>query len=229
MAQAAKIITVFNEKGGAGKTTTACQLAGTFGHHGYDVLVADLDAQNASSKWLGAMQGENFPGTLWTGHQYGERTSSEIEKLSKKFDLIFIDCPPSVEATSTWSSLLVSDLALIPTKLNPTDINALHASLALAKKALLEAGRDYPVRIVPTAYKKTRTAQKIALEQIAKNKAFPEFSLIGVELNDRAAFENSPAYGATAHSMPGAKLAIEEIERLANAVAKILGISLDKE
>ena len=39
----------FTRKGGVGKTTTACQLAGTLGHRGYDVLVADLDPQQTSA------------------------------------------------------------------------------------------------------------------------------------------------------------------------------------
>ena len=41
----AHIITVFNQKGGVGKTTTTCQLAGTLGYRGFDLLVADMDPQ----------------------------------------------------------------------------------------------------------------------------------------------------------------------------------------
>lgn len=80
---AAKIITVFNQKGGVGKTTTTCQLAGTFGYRGYDVLVADVDPQETTSSWLSNASADlPFPGTLWTGHKYaGECCQGAREAL----------------------------------------------------------------------------------------------------------------------------------------------------
>ncbi len=44
-----KIITCFNQKGGSGKTTTAAQLADTFGRRGYSTTVADIDRQSTAS------------------------------------------------------------------------------------------------------------------------------------------------------------------------------------
>jgi hypothetical protein len=62
----AQIITVFNQKGGVGKTTTTCQLAGTLGYRGFDVLVADMDPQETSSSWISnGPEGFQFPATLW--------------------------------------------------------------------------------------------------------------------------------------------------------------------
>ena len=39
----AKIITVFNQKGGCGKTTLCMQLAGAFAYSGLRTLVIDMD------------------------------------------------------------------------------------------------------------------------------------------------------------------------------------------
>ena len=77
-----KIVTVFNEKGGCGKTTVACHLAGTFGLRGLDVLVADLDAQQTSAAWLAAREGANIKATIWPGFRYGASITGEIQKLS---------------------------------------------------------------------------------------------------------------------------------------------------
>lgn len=225
----AKIITIFNDKGGAGKTTTTCQLAGTFGHRGYEVLVADLDPSQPASTWLGNKQGQNYPGTLWSGHRYEGNTATELGKLATKYDLIFVDCAASAKQPGTWASLLVSDLALIPTLLDPTDLNALPTAVALGKRAQIEAGRKFPVRIVATAFSKRSFDHQMALSLIRENEAYAEIPLLNTVLSDRVAFTRSMSFGATVHSMPNAKDAITEIDSLADAVAKLLQIPASKD
>lgn len=217
----AKIISVFNEKGGSGKTTTACQLAGTLGHRGFDVLVADLDPQQTSASWLAREEGKNFPATVWPGFRYGKSIATELGKLASKYDVIVIDCAPSVEQPGTWAALLVSDLALIPTKLGPSDTDALPAAKALAKNALRTSGRSYPVRILPVAHRGNRTDDKLALEVLRRDTEFP---VLPVTLGDRTAYTRSMLYGATAHSLPNAKPAIVEIDALADIVQKLINL-----
>jgi chromosome partitioning protein len=48
-----KVITIANEKGGVGKTTTTVNLAAALGHTNHRVLVIDLDWQGHSTQWLG--------------------------------------------------------------------------------------------------------------------------------------------------------------------------------
>jgi chromosome partitioning protein len=122
----------------------------------------------------------------------------------------------------------VNDLALIPTKLSPADTDALPAALALAKKALLTSGREYPVRVIPTAFRRNRADEKAALEVVSADKNYPEFPPLKQVLSDRIAFTRSMLYGATVHSMPNAKDAIHEIDALADAVAKLLKIPANK-
>ena len=61
----AKIITVFNQKGGCGKTMTTMQLSGFYGSRGLKVFVIDMDLQGTSSLW--ALQAESevpFPASV---------------------------------------------------------------------------------------------------------------------------------------------------------------------
>ncbi|MFN9474198.1 AAA family ATPase [Acidovorax sp.] len=225
----AKIVTVFNQKGGVGKTTTTCQLAGTFGWRGYDVLVADMDPQQTTTSWLtNADEGYKFPATLWVGHHYGNKVTDELKILSHKYDLIFVDCAPAVDNPSTWASLLVSDLAIIPTKLTPADVTALPAALELAKKARIESGFDFPVRILGTAYRKNRADERMMLESISNNARYPEFTVLPIQLGDRVAFTRAMLSGATAHSMPKPGEAIAELDLLADSVCELLGIPTEK-
>ncbi len=227
---AAQIITIFNQKGGVGKTTTTCQLAGTLGYRGFDVLVADMDPQETSSSWISnGPEGFRFPATLWAGHRYArENITAELGKLSAKYDLILVDCAPSVDNASTWASLLVSDLAIIPTKLSPADTSALPAALQLVKNARQKCGRDYPVRILATAFRKQRADERAMLEQISSNDAYPEFTVIPIQLGDRVAFTRSMLSGATAHSMPKPGEAVAELDLLADYVCELLGVPTEK-
>lgn len=52
-----KIVTIANEKGGVGKTTTTVNLAAALGQTGHRVLVIDLDWQGHSTQWFGISPG----------------------------------------------------------------------------------------------------------------------------------------------------------------------------
>lgn len=242
----AKIVVVFNEKGGAGKTTTTCNLAGTLGLRGYDVLVADLDPAQSSASWLGTNGGENFKATIWPGFRYGEKVAAEFEKLVTKYDIIVVDCPPNVENPGTWASLLVADAALIPTKLGPTDINVLSAAKSLAKRAQETSGRDFPTFVIPVSVKPNLNDHKIVLSHLEADKRFPCImheveeqvknangkgthtvkKLAALSLGERIAFTRCMLVGGTAHAMRNANEAIAEIETLADATLTMVNLPL---
>ena len=217
----AKIVCVFNEKGGAGKTTTTCQLAGTLGERGYDVLVADLDTQQTSSAWMAQNGGVDFKATSWAGFRYGANLTQKIQELSGKYDIIIADCAPSVEQATTWGMLLVSDLALIPTRLSPPDLNALPTAKRLARKATEAAGREIKTRVVANA---TRMHMRDAKEYFQSLEADKEIPPMKTTLSDLKAYERSMLFGSTAHAVQGGEKAVAEIERLTDEVLQLLNL-----
>ena len=50
------VITLSNNKGGSGKTTTTVSLASVFAERGHHVLVIDLDPQGSATQWLGGQE-----------------------------------------------------------------------------------------------------------------------------------------------------------------------------
>jgi len=219
---AAKVICVFNEKGGSGKTTTSCQLAGTLGLRGFRVLLADLDPQETASQWLTENGGEGLKAQVWSGHRYGERVIQQIKEFSNKYDVIIADCAPSVENKSTWGMLLVSDLALIPTRLSPLDMAALPNAKRLARRAREEMGLNYPVRVVANATRMHMNDDKALMNVLKKDKEFPVMPCV---MGDRKAYSRSMVMGSSAHAVSNGEDAVKEIESLADETLKLLGLS----
>lgn len=130
----AKICTVFNLKGGCGKSTLAVNLAYEFGKIGKALLV-DLDSQSSSTDWVSrAPEDSPFPTPVINMSRLGRNAIKEIKKYVDDYDWIVIDCPPSNEQQSAIGAMLISDAVVLPTKPNPPDLWATDSALSLIEE-----------------------------------------------------------------------------------------------
>ena len=218
---AAKVVTVFNQKGGSGKTSVSMQLAGTMGLHGYKTLVIDMDPQGTAIRWCSTAQdGREFPASVISLAPMEGHMHREVRNQLDNYDVIFVDCPPALNSAAPTSAMLVSDLALIPVVPSPADIWAAEAAKRLAASAQA-SNSTLVAMVVPNMVQKSTLLARELLEVMGDDENFP---MTKSRLGSRSAFRECQILGTTVHAVPRAKTAIDEVEALTDEVLSLLGL-----
>ena len=111
------IIALVGNKGGAGKTTLAVNLAAGLARQD-SVAVIDADPQGSALQWR-AIAGDASAPPVAAAEADLKR---QAFKLLQDYSWVLIDCPPSVHAPQTGAVLGFGDLALIPVQPSPMDL-----------------------------------------------------------------------------------------------------------
>lgn len=144
---AGTIITVAQQKGGAGKTTLVAHLAIAFRQLGHSVATVDIDPQGSLSAWHAARAAAMGETGLTHSQITGWRTASEVDRLARQHDVVVIDSPPHAE-TEARIAVRAARLVIIPVQPSPMDVWATRPTLDLAAaervKAMLVLNRVPP-------------------------------------------------------------------------------------
>lgn len=125
------VVSLISQKGGAGKTTTAINLAVAATLAKKEVCIIDLDPQASSTQWSDHRE-NNYPVVV----------SSQASQLPKVLDtaresgadIVFIDTAPHSESTAL-AAARVSDLVVIPCRPAILDLRAIGHTVDLSNLA----------------------------------------------------------------------------------------------
>lgn len=128
-----QIFSLISQKGGAGKSTLARQLAVLAGESGASVLI-DRDPQETSTKWWQRRQSlQPTPERPDLLDLDGSDLSTVTKVLSKQTGMVFVDTRPAV-AEPEAEAARVANLVIVPVRPSSDDLEAVGETLKILRR-----------------------------------------------------------------------------------------------
>lgn len=207
---AGKVIVIAQQKGGAGKTTLAIQLAIAWQQAGKRIAMLDVDPQGSLAAWRNLRDrtiGEDHGPAVEA--LSGWRLGNHLTKAAREADLVIVDSPPHAE-TDAKAAIRAADLVVLPIQPTMLDLWATEATLALAiaekTKALLVLNRTPP--------------RGLAAEAVIAEIKAKKWPLAKTRLGNRQAFAASINQGKGVSETTRSSAAGKEIQALAKEILR---------
>jgi chromosome partitioning protein len=203
-----KIIAILSQKGGAGKTTLAINLAVLASRLKKQTAIIDLDPQVSATNWHDNRSAEH-PSVV----------SAQAARLQQVVDaaedaganLIWLDTAPHSESTSL-AAARIADFVLIPCRPAILDLRAIGNTIDLVKMAGVKAA------IVLTCVPSTGTLAEEAAQAVSSY----DIPLCPFRIGQRAAFVHALTVSQSVNEYEPNGKAAEEIKKLYQWVIKQL-------
>lgn len=203
-----RVLIVFSQKGGSGKSAAAINLA-VFAHaSGTAVAIFDLDDQKTSLKWA-ERRGNDRPGPVVVAPTVA-RIGDAIEAAKNDgISLVIIDAPPHA-GLATSKILEHADLVVVPIRPTSSDIDALPDTQRLIGKKSAVAFLSQCALRSP---------------EVAETRGFIEENFgwqVAGEISTRVAVDRARSRGLGVSEFEPAGASTIEIEQLYNSLMKAL-------
>ena len=177
------VITLAQQKGGAGKTTVLAHLAAAWTEAGRTVALIDLDPQQSATRWAGLRADPQID--VIESKDY--RAGSDIRTAKRNHDFVLVDCPGAA-STLLENAMRESDLVLAPCQPSVMDVWALQSVVATAAKL------RKPLRILLNRMPPRLGNLEEVLGALGNNRAL----LLATQLGNRNGFSKAMLTGRTA-------------------------------
>jgi chromosome partitioning protein len=206
------VISIVNQKGGAGKTTISINLAAALCYKKNKVLLIDADPQATASDWAAV---RNAQAPFLVIQMAKPVLHRDISSLRKDYDFVIIDGPPR-SYDVTRSAILAADKVLIPVQPSGADLWATREIVTLLKEAVafnitLKAAFIVSRRIVGSAIGRD-------LEHTLKEMGFP---VLQAQTFQRIAYADAITAGKTIFEYASKSVASKEIMNIKNEIERL--------
>lgn len=207
-----EVIAILNQKGGAGKTTLATNIATKLHLDNEKVLLIDSDPQGSARDWHAAGSSE-IP-VIGIDRPTLEK---DVQKVSSNFNWVIIDGAPQL-ADMAISAIKCASLIIIPVQPSPYDIWASADLVEIIKhRQQIADGKPKAFFCISRKIANTSLSKDIfeALEQY-------ELPIMKSSTSQRVAYAKSAAEGQSVFSSPKSAEAATEINNLINELREII-------
>ncbi len=206
------IISIQNQKGGAGKTTLSVHISHAFALQKQRVLLVDSDPQGSARDWAAAR--ESPPPFTVVGLDRAT-IHRDLPQLAQDYDRVVIDGPPRVSDIAR-SGIIAADLVVIPVQPSPYDVWAAQEVIDLIREASVFKENLKSVFVINRKIVNTAIGRDVA--DALSGYAIP---VLRSSVSQRVAFAESAATGQTVLETEPKGQAAKEIKTL---VAELLEV-----
>jgi len=216
------ILASISYKGGVGKSTVAQNLAVCFAHNGYKVCIVDADETQASVSWTGVrFEKELEPKIQAVGMTDPKAFIGNVKEQYANFDIVIIDCPPSLSAIAI-KAMYLSHLLIIPaTPTGGSDIWVTEKLLDKYNDIREEKETEIPAYFLINKYEPNLNLHKASLGIFQQLQEDYKIRMFDTKLHKRVAYGEANARGSAAFEYDNGK-AKQEVVAL---VKEILDVS----
>ncbi len=208
-----KIIAVLNQKGGAGKTTIATNLAHALQLEGHKVILVDSDPQGSARDWNAASDGA----LIKVIGMDRSTLAKDIMAVVDNHDFIIIDGAPQI-ADLAIAAIKCADMILIPVQPSPYDIWACEDLVEIIKaRQEITDGKPKAAFVISRVIKNTQLGKEI--REALEGYDLPVFKNYTTQ---RVIYAKSASTGSTVLSSESKEEASNEIRAIANELKDFL-------
>lgn len=217
--QEAKIIAVSNQKGGAGKSTVATNLATELSHRGFEVLLIDSDGEQQSAMvWSARRDQVNENGELpfvQVTHLPAKNLRN-VHRLRDKYEYIIIDGGARI-TDEAHAAVAVADFLVVPVRTSELDIESTIQFLKIVSLGM-KRNDQLMVSILINGINEQTVLGQTVLEQLEQ---WEDFKLLKSRLGQYQAFQDAVSSGLGVVEL-GTKTAIKPGNQVRALVTEIM-------